>query len=103
MAKNDCRERDENYMGQKNHKCDHCENEYASKVNLKRHIEAAHMNVNFFCDFCSKEFKTSADLQEHEKREHSGVAVPCPKCNKKLDPVGSTVRYEMMKLCAGSV
>ena len=22
---------------------------------------------------------------------------------KKLDPVGSTVRYEMMKLCAGSV
>ena len=23
--------------------------------------------------------------------------------NLKLDPVGSTVRYEMMKLCAGSV
>ena len=22
---------------------------------------------------------------------------------KKLDPVGSTVRYEMMKLCTGSV
>ena len=25
------------------------------------------------------------------------------KVNVKLDPVGSTVRYEMMKLCAGSV
>ena len=79
MAKNDCRERDENYvqpcnqpticeacgqtfrdrsgmkkhykvhhMGQKDHKCDQCENEYASKVHLKRHIEAAHMDVNFF-------------------------------------------------------
>ena len=23
--------------------------------------------------------------------------------NNKLDPVGSTVRYEMMKLCTGSV
>ena len=23
--------------------------------------------------------------------------------NQKLDPVGSTVRYEMMKLCTGSV
>ena len=23
--------------------------------------------------------------------------------NEKLDPVGSTVRYEMMKLCTGSV
>ena len=26
-----------------------------------------------------------------------------PKYNLKLDPVGSTVRYEMMKLCTGSV
>ena len=25
------------------------------------------------------------------------------KKKRKLDPVGSTVRYEMMKLCAGSV
>ena len=25
------------------------------------------------------------------------------KTKKKLDPVGSTVRYEMMKLCTGSV
>ena len=25
------------------------------------------------------------------------------KKNKKLDPVGSTVRYEMLKLCTGSV
>ena len=24
-------------------------------------------------------------------------------CHEKLDPVGSTVRYEMMKLCTGSV
>ena len=24
-------------------------------------------------------------------------------CSFKLDPVGSTVRYEMMKLCTGSV
>ena len=24
-------------------------------------------------------------------------------CNNILDPVGSTVRYEMMKLCSGSV
>ena len=115
MAKNDCRQRDENHvqpcnrpticeacgqtfrdksgmkkhfkvhhMGQKDHKCDQCENEYASKVHLKRHIEAAHMEMNFFCDFCSKEFKTSVDLKEHEKREHSGIAIPCPKCNKKF-------------------
>ena len=26
-----------------------------------------------------------------------------PHTNTKLDPVGSTVRYEMMKLCTGSV
>ena len=26
-----------------------------------------------------------------------------PKQNTKLDPVGSTVRYEMMELCTGSV
>ena len=25
------------------------------------------------------------------------------KMNIKLDPIGSTVRYEMMKLCTGSV
>ena len=115
ITKNDCRERDENYvqpcnrsticeacgqtfrdrsgmkkhykvhhMGQKDHKCDQCENEYASKVHLKRHIEAAHMDVNFFCDICNTEFKTSVDLKEHEKREHSGIAIQCPKCNKKF-------------------
>ena len=27
----------------------------------------------------------------------------CAKVTQKLDPVGSTVRYEMMKLCTGSV
>ena len=115
MEKNDCRERDENYvqpclrptlcaacgqtfrdrsgmkkhykvfhMGQKDHKCDQCENEYSSKVHLKRHIEAAHMDLCFQCDFCTKVFKSSVDLKEHEKREHSGVAIPCPTCNKKF-------------------
>ena len=115
MEKNDCRERDENYvqpchrptlcaacgqtfrdrsgmkkhyklvhMGQKDHKCDQCENEYSSKIHLKRHIEAAHMDLSFHCDFCIKVFKTSIDLKEHEKREHSGVAIPCPHCNKNF-------------------
>ena len=29
--------------------------------------------------------------------------VKFPNWNTKLDPVGSTVRYEVMKLCSGSV
>ena len=115
MEKNDCRERDENYvqpchrptlcaacgqtfrdrsgmkkhyklvhMGQRDHKCDQCDNEYSSKIHLKRHFEAAHLDLSFHCEFCSKVFKTSVDLKEHEKREHSGVAIPCPHCNKNF-------------------
>ena len=41
------------------------------------------------------------EKQDFLRPDHTG----CPKKNFKieLDPVGSTVRYEMMKLCAGSV
>ena len=37
--------------------------------------------------------KKNKTAMEEKKREKE----------KKLDPVGSTVRYEMMKLCTGSV
>ena len=36
-----------------------------------------------------------------EKRQRSRCALDNPS-DQKLDPVGSTVRYEMMKLCTGS-
>ena len=35
------------------------------------------------------------------KNDKEGELIRQPK--EKLDPVGSTVRYEMMKLCTGSV
>ena len=36
------------------------------------------------------------DMSHHQDKVEVQVVV-------KLDPVGSTVRYEMMKLCTGSV
>ena len=44
------------------------------------------------------------DVTEGDKKEHlEGFDDNRRKTNRKLDPVGSTVRYEMRKLCTGSV
>ena len=39
----------------------------------------------------------AVNLQQHKTTNYSVIG------GEKLDPVGSTVRYEMMKLCTGSV
>ena len=45
-----------------------------------------------------------SDVTEGDKKEHlEGFDDNRRKTNRKLDPVGSTVRYEMRKLCTGSV
>ena len=44
------------------------------------------------------------DVTEGDKKEHlEGFDDNRRKTNRKLDPVGSTVRYEVMRLCTGSV
>ena len=45
-------------------------------------------------------------LEEQERLDRFNIVLfckPSSNTNTKLDPVGSTVRYEMMKLCTGSV
>ena len=53
-----------------------------------------------------KNLYQTIDVREGEKaktRDKRRDAHRLEKMNKKLDPVGSTVRYEMIKLFTGSV
>ena len=77
--------------------------------------------VKYFSDFCicnlcndQRSFATCIFVPSHWSPLHwEGSPPQLPetellkkidtKFNEKLDPVGSTVRYEMMKLCTGSV
>ena len=43
------------------------------------------------------------DISEEDSEKNSDIRYTITQIKEKLDPVGSTVRYEMMKLCIGSL
>ena len=53
-------------MRKKDFKCIVCNNTFATKSNMKKHIEAVHdKNKPFECNFCDKKFDRKEYLEIH--------------------------------------
>ena len=69
---------------------------------LMTSIVPVYESIIIFCeDTTDLPVSAAAMAVALEKRQRSRCALVNPSY-QKLDPVGSTVRYEMMKLCTGS-
>ena len=57
--------------GRKPHMCDVCDNCYATKSDLKKHIECVHGGKKTKkCQICEKMFFTTSNLKVHFKSAH---------------------------------
>ena len=64
--------------------CQICQKEYATKENLKKHIDLIHAEKTMPCDECSKMFATVPALNKHKKEVHVSNPFNCSECNKKF-------------------
>ncbi|CAG9131762.1 unnamed protein product [Plutella xylostella] len=51
-------------------KCEVCEDEFASKADLKKHMQDAHKSSGYTCELCPKVFFREPDLLEHFNSAH---------------------------------
>ena len=59
------------HEGQKDHKCEFCDESFSIAGSLKTHIKRIHdIHKDQNCDICSKSFATKSNLMNHMKRAH---------------------------------
>ena len=72
-----------NQLKSKIHACQHCEETFTEKFNLKTHINDVHERTKRFkCD-CNKEFSRLHNLKRHQERDLHPLSFDCPSCGKK--------------------
>ena len=50
--------------------CSECGKQASQRTDLKKHIEAAHLNLQLPCDLCGVPFKTRHHRQTHVRTTH---------------------------------
>lgn len=67
----------------KQFKCDHCENDFRHKSNIKRHVISVYERTrSHTCYICAKAFFTGAKLTIHIRIHKGGKFHLCKVCNK---------------------
>ena len=66
--------------------CPNCDNYFANKWVLDRHIKTVHEGVTYACnhDQCYKKYTCSRSLRQHIKTAHEGIKFPCNQCQKQF-------------------
>lgn len=83
LSKNDKTQPNEIQKIKKKVSCPICQNTFATKTNLNKHIRVIHQKIkNFQCDICQKRLSTNAHLVQHVNSTHKKIKYNCPKCNK---------------------
>ena len=60
-----------------------CGSEYATKFNLKRHVESVHMRIKKFkCQVCETLFSSKQSLKEHFHIHIGSMPFKCVTCDK---------------------
>lgn len=62
-----------------------CGSEYATKFNLKRHVESVHMKLKKFkCQICGVLFSSKQSIKEHFHIHMGFMPFKCVACNKSF-------------------
>ena len=69
--------------------CPRCQNEFAWKHDLRRHVRDVHDKKRHKCDQCEKDFASRGALRNHKLTKHEGKKIKinkkqCPHCNKSF-------------------
>lgn len=78
-----------------------CYMEYASKYNLKRHVNVSHLkNKQATCSFCSKQFINKQNLKEHYFIHSKIKPYPCEVCSKTFRHKTAYIKHKKAHLKA---
>ena len=70
------------YTGEKLHKCDYCDNLFASSYHLKKHVRIHTNDGKYSCAYCDKQFSSSGLLSVHVRRHTGEKPCQCSFCSK---------------------
>ena len=73
--------------------CPECGNTFASKANLKRHMEIHSGAEPKQCPQCNKTFRNEKLLQKHEVVHSDERAFACPRCDKAFRRAEDLVKH----------
>ena len=62
-------------------------------IQLKRHMNLVHKNIQYSYDKCVQVFVYQGDLQRHLKTIHKNIRYSCEQCEKMFDQQGNLQRH----------
>ena len=81
------------HEGKKAYSCSHCENKYAFRHDLIRHMKRCHSASTNKCESCHEEFPNWEEKKTHMSKVHSTGTEYCPICNKHFLKLESLTRH----------
>ena len=61
--------------------CPECENSYADRGGVNRHIKAVHEGIKYACNQCDHQYTQQSHLKAHIQSVHEGVKYACNQCD----------------------
>lgn len=79
--------------------CDTCLSAFATKANLKVHVQTVHMGLRpYVCEMCGRSFGTNSSMRRHQKILHqSERPYTCTVCSKRF-ATRSCIRRHYVKV-----
>ena len=66
------------------HECQHCDEKFREKFNLKRHVDDVHKKLRRYrCDKCAEEFSRLHNLKRHKEMVDHRLPFRCPSCRQE--------------------
>ena len=78
-------------------KCSQCSFTAQKEVTLSRHIVENHNNEKFICSFCGSELGSKPALYSHVLHVHTGTKKPCPKCSFSTRNAGTLRKHFVLR------
>ena len=69
--------------------CEVCDQSFAGKESLRKHMFSIHEGKTFKCDQCGKTYSQITGLSRHKRIVHKGFTFMCEVCCKEFKHFGS--------------